>query len=213
MHTNWMKRAAAALLAAMSLTAPAAAAQVEVNGTPLEQSDGWLEGGSSYVTLKALCRETEYSLDWDGTTAYLSGRDVQLAAQPGACYVEVNGRALYVPGGVRTVEGRTVLPLRLLEEALGGLVCWDSESKIASLDVQQASAKQADYPEEDLYWLARIMLGRESGGTSAGADWPWATWCSSRVKSKQYPNTIKDGGLRPEQWGASSSRSPTAPFT
>lgn len=191
MHAKWIRRTAAGLLTAMSLALPAAAAQVEVNGAVLDQSEGWLEDGRSYVTLKALSREADYQLNWDGTAACLEGTDVRLTARPGAHYIEVNGRALYVPGGVRTVEGHTVLSLRLLEEALGGQVEWNDETGTASLSVQQAGAKSADYPDEDLYWLSRI-ISAESRGESLLGQIAVGNVVLNRVKSQQYPDTIKE---------------------
>lgn len=190
MSRDWIRRGVAGLLAAASLILPTAAAQVEINGTRLGEDEGWIHNGTSYVTLQALSREADYSLDWDGTSALLEGGDVSLSAQPGAIYVEVNGRALYLPGGVHIVEGRTALPLRLLEEALGGEVSWDSEEQVASLDTRQASAKQADYSQEDLYWLSRI-ISAESRGESLLGQIAVGNVVLNRVRSKQYPNTVK----------------------
>lgn len=191
MHFNWMRRTAAGLLAALALTAPAAAAQVEVNGMALAPDEGWVENGVSYVTLRALSREADYQLDWDGTAACLKGDSIRLTAQPGACYVEVNGRALYIAGGVRTVSGRTALPLRLLEEALGGDVSWDGDTATASLDLGRSQAKSADYPEEDLYWLSRI-ISAESRGEPLMGQIAVGNVVLNRVKSQQYPSTVKE---------------------
>lgn len=190
MRDKKIRRALAGLLTALCLTAPAAAAQVKIGGTVLSQSEGWVENGTSYVTLRALCREAGYSLTWDGAAARLTGEGVALTAQPGACYIEVNGRALYVPGGVCVMEGRTALPLRVLENALGCPVSWDNTTATASLQVQGGQARQADYNQEDLYWLSRI-ISAESRGEPLLGQVAVGNVVLNRVKSEQYPNTIK----------------------
>ena len=191
MNRNWIRTSLAGVLSAVLLTAPAAAGQVEVNGTILNSNEGWVENGVSYVTLKALSREGGYDLSWDGQTAWLSGAGAELAAQPGKLYVEVNGRALYLPNGVRTVEGRTALPLRVLENALGAVVAWDSQSATASLNTRAAQAQSAGYQEEDLYWLARV-ISAESRGESLVGQIAVGNVVLNRVKSDQYPNTIRE---------------------
>lgn len=185
-----MRYILAGCLTALSLTFTTAAAQVEVGGTTLSQSEGWVENGVSYVTLRALSREAGYDLSWDGGAARMTASGLELTARPGACYVEVNGRALYLPGGVRVVEGRVALPLRTLENALGGRVDWDSSTATASLDLQGARAKQADYDQEDLDWLSRI-ISAESRGESLLGQIAVGNVVLNRVKSSQYPNTVK----------------------
>ena len=190
MYRNWIRTTLAGVLSAAMLAAPAAAGQVEINGTLLSKDEGWVENGVSYVTLKALSRESGYDLSWDGQTALLSGAGADLAARPGALYVEVNGRALYVPSSVRTVDSRIALPLRLLENALGAEVEWDEETATAILSTQGAWAREASYPEEDLYWLSRI-ISAESRGESLRGQIAVGNVVLNRVKSEQYPDTIK----------------------
>lgn len=64
----------------------------------------------------ALCarRPDGYTLSWNGTAAALTAEDLELTATPGALYVEVNGRALYVEHGVQVRDGRIALPLEVL---------------------------------------------------------------------------------------------------
>ena len=163
MYRKFISKTLAVILSAAMLTVSAAAAKVEVNGTTLMAEEGWVEDGVSYVTLRALSREGGYLLTWKDQLLTLSGQGAELTVQPGALYVEVNGRALYVPGGVRTIDGETALPLRLPENALGVNVEWDGEEKIASLDTEDAQPKIADYGEEDLYWLSRIISAESRG--------------------------------------------------
>jgi N-acetylmuramoyl-L-alanine amidase len=116
---------------------------------------------------------------------------VELTAKPGECYIEVNGRALYVSGGVSLTAGRTALPLRVLENALGGVVTWDDETATASLSLEGCQAGQADYDQEDLYWLSRI-ISAESQGESLLGQIAVGNVVLNRVKSSEYPNTIQE---------------------
>jgi len=186
-----IQKALAALTVALSLACPAAAARVEVNGVVLEPHEGWVEDGTSYVTLQALSREGGFELSWDGDAAWLEDEQTTLSARPGARYIEVNGRALYVPEGVLTVDGRSALPLRLLERALGGAVAWDEDSRVASLELRGAQAAGADYPREDLYWLARI-ISAESRGEPLEGQIAVGNVVLNRVDSDNYPDTIKE---------------------
>ncbi len=191
MKHNWIRRAATGALAALLLAAPASAATVQVNGKSLPAEEGWVEDGTSYLTLKALSRETGSTLTWDGTTARLKGRDLTLTASPGACCVEVNGRALYVPGGVRVVDGHACLPLRLLASALGGQADWDGQRGVAALTWRASRIPKADYDREDLYWLSRI-ISAESRGEPLLGQIAVGNVVLNRVASPQYPDSIKD---------------------
>lgn len=185
-----MKKVIAAVTAAVCLATPCAAARVEVNGVLLGEREGWVDDARSYITLQALSREGDYTLVWDGEQALLEGEGVTLSARPGAKYVEVNGRALYVAEGVKVVEGRSALPLRVLEQALGAEVRWDEAAAVAALDTGDARAKQADYPAEDLYWLSRI-ISAESRGESLEGQIAVGNVVLNRVKSDNYPDTVK----------------------
>ncbi len=190
MYRNWIRTTLAGVLSAAMLVVPVAAGQVEINGTLLSNSEGWVENGVSYITLKALSRESGYDLSWDGRRALMSGAGAELTARPGELFVEVNGRALYVPDSVRTVDSRIALPLRLLEEAIGAEVEWNEERATAMLTTQGAWAQAANYPEEELYWLSRI-ISAESRGESLRGQIAVGNVVLNRVKSSKYPNTIK----------------------
>ena len=186
-----MKKVISAITAAVCLASPCTAAQVEVNGVLLSDREGWVDNARSYITLQALSREGGYTLIWDGELALLVGEELSLSARPGAKYVEVNGRALYVSEGVKVAEGRSALPLRVLEQALGAEVSWDGERSVAQLDTREARAEQAGYPEEDLYWLSRI-ISAESRGESLEGQIAVGNVVLNRVDSRRYPDSIKD---------------------
>lgn len=192
-HRRW-RRGAAAVAAALALylSVPAAlGAGVKVNGTPLSAENGWVENGTSYITLRAYSGLTGQKLTWNGSRASLTGSGLDLQVSPGTIYLLVNGRALYVAGGVRVVDGKLALPLRVLAQATGARLSWDGASGTAVLNTAGAKAPQADYNEEELYWLARIISSESKGEPMLGQI-AVGNVVVNRVKDSRYPDTIKD---------------------
>ena len=185
MDRRW-KRRAAALLAALALTIPARAAQIEADGQTLNAKDAWVEEGTSYVTLRAFSARTGRSLTWTGEKARLAGTGLELEAAPGALYVTANGRALYVPGGVRVEDGVTILPLSVLANAAGAELTWAA----ARLKLDGAVPPQADYDQTDLYWLSRV-ISAESRGELLLGQIAVGNVVLNRVASGQFPDTVK----------------------
>ena len=189
MDRRW-KRRAAALLAALALTIPARAAQIEADGQTLNAKDAWVEEGKSYVTLRAFAALTGGTLTWTGEKARLTGAGLELEAAPGALYVTANDRVLYVPGGVRVEEGVTVLPLFVLANAAGAELTWDGENAAARLKLDGAVPPQADYDRTDLYWLSRV-ISAESRGEPLLGQIAVGNVVLNRVASGQFPDTVK----------------------
>ena len=126
MRRLFFRWAAAALLAGALMIPAAEAAQLQIDDRIVEPSAAWTEEGPPDVTLAALCQAADgYTLSWNGTAAALTAEDLELTATPGALYVEVNGRALYVEHGVQVRDGRIALPLEVLAEAAGLQLTWD----------------------------------------------------------------------------------------
>ena len=88
--------------------------------------------------------------------------------------------------GVRVVEGRTVLSLRLLSQATSGALSWDAASGTAHLDTRGTVPAQADYDEEDLYWMSRI-ISAESGESLCWGRSPWAMWYLTGWRTSSSP--------------------------
>lgn len=185
------KRTAAALCAALLFAAPAQAATVEIDGAALTAEQGWGENGTSYITLRALAEHGGYDLTWDGHRAVLTGEELKLTAQPGQPYLEVNGRALYVEEGIGAADGKTYIPLRTAANATGGALSWNAETATASLTLKNADAPRADYDEESLYWLSRI-ISAESRGEILLGQLAVGSVVLNRVAHQNYPDNIRD---------------------
>ena len=117
--------AALALALALALTLPGSASVLNVNGQNLwERSLAYLDNGTTYVSLRVVSNvlAPRAEVSWSQGTAWVKGEGVTLKAVPGESYITVNDRALYVPKGVRLENGRVMVPIRVLAEALGGTV-------------------------------------------------------------------------------------------
>ena len=198
MKHRW-RTGAAGVLAALMMTTSAGAvgAAIEIDGTSLGAGEAWIENGTSYVTLAAFSRETGRSLSWDGTSAQVDGGGLDLEATPGAIYVWSNERGLYVAETVRVVNGRAVLPLRVLADASGSSLTWDGST--AALSTWGAVPPQADYDQEDLYWLSRI-ISAESRGEPLTGKVGVGNVILNRVGHAEFPNTIY-GVIFDSRWG------------
>lgn len=171
MRRLFFRWAAAALLAGALMIPAAEAAQLQIDDRIVEPSAAWTEEGTPYVTLAALCQAADgYTLSWNGTVAALTAEDLELTATPGALYVEVNGRALYVEHGVQVRDGRIALPLEVLAEAAGLQLTWD--------EVEGAA------------WLSRI-ISAESRGEPLLGQIAVGNVILNRVESSQYPDTVE----------------------
>ena len=171
MRRLFFRWAAAALLAGALMIPAAEAAQLQIDDRIVEPSAAWTEEGTPYVTLAALCQAADgYTLSWNGTAAALTAEDLELTATPGALYVEVNGRALYVEHGVQVRDGRIALPLEVLAEAAGLQLTWD--------EVEGAA------------WLSRI-ISAESRGEPLLGQIAVGNVILNRVESSQYPDTVE----------------------
>lgn len=191
MTKRWKSALCAAALALTFAPNCARGIQVEIDGTILPREQGWGENGTSYITLRALAQEGGYTLNWDGTQAVLSGEDMELTAVPGHSYIEVNGRALYVPEGVRVQEGKAYLPLRIVSDATGGELSWREDTAVAALRLAGVQAPKADYDEQSLYWLSRI-ISAESRGEPMLGQIAVGNVVLNRVRHENYPDNIKE---------------------
>lgn len=190
MKLRW-KAACAALSLFTTLTIPAFGASVEAEGKLLPEEQGWIENGVSYMTLRSLEELTGYELSWNGRQARMQGEELELTAQPGALYIEVNDRALYVEDGVGVRDGAIYLPLRVVAQATGGILTWDEQEQVARLCLLDARPALANYNLEDLEWLARV-ISAESRGEPLEGQIAVGNVVLNRVNHKNYPNTVKE---------------------
>lgn len=198
-----MALAASLMAPATALAVPASAADVlSVNGQNLwSQSQAHLvEGGTTYVSLRTVTQALSPNAEvtWEDGTAWVRGNGLTLSARPGDQWLMVNDRALYIPHQVRLENGRTMVPVRVLAQALGGTVDW-SQTGGVTLTPGSGKPAPASYTEEDLYWMSRI-ISAESRGEPMLGKLAVGTVVLNRVASGEFPNTIHDV-IFDRKWG------------
>ena len=92
-------------------------------------------------------------------------------------------------------EDRTMVPLRVISETFGCEVAWDEATRTVQLTKEgvqvPAAYKAADYSEEELLWLARIV-NVEGLDIGYEAKLAIANVVLNRVKGDEYPDTVYD---------------------
>ena len=197
--------AGAALAAALTLSAALPAAAVEV--LAVEGRNVWSETGArlvgegtTYVSLRAVAAllAPEAEVSWEDGAAWVRGDGLTLSARPGDVWLTVNDRALYIPGGVLLENGRTLVPVRVLAEALGGSVDWSWEEGVI-LTAGSGRPNPPAYTEEELYWMSRI-ISAESQGEPLPGKLAVGTVVLNRVASDEFPDSIHDV-IFDSKWG------------
>ena len=122
------KRILTALLTVCLLTAvvPGAnAVSLLVNGTTITNNVS-LQNSTTYVPIRAttLLLSPGANISWENGQAVVRTSNLTIIARPGNCYIEANGRMLYVQDGVKLVNGTTLVPIRALAKALGAAVLY-----------------------------------------------------------------------------------------
>ncbi len=192
---------ALALVFSAALILPGSASVLTVNGRNVwQESLARTEGGTTYVSLRVVSNllAPQAQVSWARGTAWVKGTGVTLKAVPGQNYITVNDRALYVAKGVKLENGRVMVPIRVLAEALGGSVSWSRAEGIA-LTVGSGVPGPAPYTSEELYWMSRIISAESQGEPLAGKI-AVGTVVLNRVASNQFPNTIYDV-IFDDKWG------------
>ena len=198
-----IKQAILGLALAVALVLPASAANVlSVNGQNLwTQSRARLVGGNTtYVSLRTVAGilAPDATVSWENGAAWIRGKDLTLCAKPGEQWLTVNDRALYIPQGVQLEGGTTLVPIRVLAQALGGQVDWNARDGV-TLTPGTGRPDPAPYTEDELYWMSRI-ISAESRGEPLLGKLAVGTVVLNRVASEEFPNTVYDV-IFDRQWG------------
>ena len=121
-------------LAAVTLV-PSKAVSLEIdNASAIENV--YIYNSTAYVPLRALTNILcpDAAVLWENREAIISKADLTVTARPGAYYIEANGRMLYAEYGVKLINNITMVPIRVLAEALGASVTWDADTKTVMVE-------------------------------------------------------------------------------
>ncbi|MDF2628354.1 MAG: copper amine oxidase domain protein, partial [Symbiobacteriaceae bacterium] len=115
---------------------PAPPVRVYLDGTEVHfDVDPVLENGRTLVPIRALSEALGFTVTWDETENLVSltrdGTTIVLWIDSTKVLVDSKESHLEVP--TRIVNGRTMVPLRFISEALGSHIAWDNEQFAASI--------------------------------------------------------------------------------
>lgn len=198
-----VKRGIALLCCLSLLVLPVSAVDILVEGTRIAcDTEPVIVNSTTYVPVRAVAQalREDASVTWDGQAVVRTG-DLTLTATPGNQYIEANGRAIYVPDGVRTLAGRVLIPVRALARALNAAVAWDSTAGTVLLERGSGAILDASqfYNADDLYWLSRI-ISAESQGEPLRGKIAVGNVVLNRVQSSDFPSDIYSV-IFDERWG------------
>lgn len=199
-----MKRlAAAAICLAVTIGSAGAAGPVTVAGRELSRAtEARLYGDTTYVSVRAVAEALEPAarVEWRDSKALVERDGLHLAAEPGAPYIEVNTRVLYVQRGVLLESGRTMAPVRVLAEAMGASVEWDPATGAVTVTKTGPCADGSQhYDAESLHWLSRIISAEAQGEPLSGKI-AVGNVIMNRVDSPDFPDTVY-GVIFDSRWG------------
>ena len=198
-------KSAACLLAVLSLTtsldttvnsAYLGTVSVYVGGMRIDR-DGisYIEDGTAYVPLRELCETLGAQVKWNREegSVTVSAPGISMTICQKYDYFETNGRYFYAEGGFPIKNGKLMVPVRAVAEALGVKIQWDQASsavKVGGLTEPIVSGDEY-YSDEDVYWLSRLIFA-EAGGESLEGKIAVGNVVMNRVKDPAFPDTVKD---------------------
>jgi hypothetical protein len=131
-----MKKAILTAIAVMALSTTAFAGEVNVvvNDNPID-AQGTIVDGRTLVPVRGIFEELGYTVDFDAETktATLTNGSKTVAMTNNESSFTVNGEEVTPDVPQQIIDGRFMLPLRAVGEAIGAEVNWDGETKTASI--------------------------------------------------------------------------------
>lgn len=198
-----MRRFFASLGLALTLTLTTAlgAGPLYINGQAVDAS-ATVRNQTTYVSLRSVVEalRPDAAVFWSNGQAAAEGSDFSLSARPGALYLQVNGRAMYIPQGVLLENGRTLVPVRVLADALGAAVDWNSTTGTVTVTSGGSAPTEADvYDPDAVRWLSQI-ISAESRGEPLLGKIAVGNVVLNRVDHAEFPATIY-GVIFDDRWG------------
>lgn len=118
---------------------------VTLNGNKLTFSENpYIENGTTMVPMRAIFEALGASVDYDTETKAITATKgstvIKLFANSDTA--TVNGKEVTLTSPVANKNGTTMVPLRLVSEALGAEVSWDAESKTINISISEKNTKE-----------------------------------------------------------------------
>lgn len=181
-----------------------------VDGVACEDPGLTVYNNITYVSLMnaALALRPDAAIGTEGDHVVVTAEGLTIRARVGGQYIEANGRCLYVLHGVIVQNGRVLVPVRTIAQAMGGWVGWNADTGEVEVHSGTGAIESGEsfYDSDALYWLSHI-INAESGNQSLDGKLAVGTVIMNRVDSPRFPNTIYDVINAPNQFTPASSGS------
>ncbi len=168
------------------------ALSLQVNSTTLTKNI-IVYNSTTYVPLRAvsLMLRPDAKVSWESNCAVIRASNLTITARPGNCYIEANGRMLFVSDDVKLINGTTMVPIRVLAKAMGASVTWDGYTQKVTVRSGSGTITSGDqyYDNDEVYWLSRI-INAESESEPIRGKIAVGNVILNRVASPDFPNSI-----------------------
>lgn len=120
--------------------------------------DPYIANGRTYLPLRAAAESMGASVEWDGATRSITVTkdSTVIRCSVGSAAFTVNGTTRYSDAAPEIRNGRTMLPIRPIAEALGGTLQWDGYTASVTIDTPAADAPAPTLPgdiPDEVRWL------------------------------------------------------------
>lgn len=184
--------------------------RVLVDGVVIEDAAPSIYEQTTYVSLRSvtLALRPDASVTWEGDHTAVTADGLSITICPDQCYLVANGRYLYLPQGVRFEKNNTMVPVRVLAQALGAQVQWDTTDGSINITSGTGAIVPGDeyYASDCVYWLSHIIFA-ESGNQPLEGKISVGNVILNRVKSSLFPNTIYEVIFQKNQFTPASNGS------
>ncbi len=174
-----------------------------VEGERYEDPGMAVYDGIYYVSFvnAVLALRPDAKIGWEGDYAVATADGLSIKARCGDQYIQANGRYLYVLHSVKSVDGRLLVPVRTIAQAMGGGVGWIQATGEVEVYKGTGAIVSGDsfYNSDSVYWLSHI-INAESGNQPLDGKLAVGTVIMNRVESPRFPNTIYDVIFAPNQF-------------
>ena len=177
--------------------------RILVDGVVLEDTPSLLINGTTYVALRGVGQalRPDAVISWEDRHAVVTADDLTITAYPNESYFVANGRYLYLPDGVKLINGTTMLPVRKLAQALGAEVDWDAETSSVLITSGTGTIVSGDeYYDADVLDLVSHIIYAESGNQPLAGKIAVGNVIFNRVNDPLFPNTVSAVIYQPNQF-------------
>lgn len=125
------------LLAGAGQANAATPVNVVVDGTPMSLSKPAVTmNGYTIIPMKDIFERLGASVSWDGDNEIVTAQkeEINVQLKIGSPVAQINGVSYLLPVKAQIFEGRTMVPLRFVSQALGCHIGWDGDTFTAYVD-------------------------------------------------------------------------------